>query len=221
MHYSDFLPSADGKLRDWATIFFAYLIIRLGKFNVPQSDYTPVHDAFVDFEAKLARAEDPETHTPGAVLAKNQARKVFEKALRPFIKAWIAFNPSVTDEDRLNMGLTVHKDHSTPVPDPTTFPEAMVVLPAAGIVQIHFRDQDADSKAKPFGVHGCEVGWAVLETEPEDWDDLNHSSFDTHTPINLTFSGHDRGKNLYFALRWENTRGVKGPWSIIQSAIIP
>jgi hypothetical protein len=31
----------------------------------------------------------------------------------------------------------------------------------------------------------------------------------------------DRGKKLYFALRWENTRGEKGPWSEIHSTIIP
>jgi hypothetical protein len=30
-----------------------------------------------------------------------------------------------------------------------------------------------------------------------------------------------RGKTVYFALRWENTRGEKGPWSEIMSAIIP
>ncbi|MDR3309361.1 MAG: hypothetical protein LBS80_05350, partial [Tannerella sp.] len=167
------------------------------------------------------RAEDPATRTSGSVLSKNESRNIFEKALRPFLKAWVAYNTKVTDEDRINMGLTVHKSHHSLVPVPATPPSAIIFLPAAGIVQIHFRDQDSDSKAKPPGVHGCEIAWAALDSEPEDWTDLNHSSFNTRTPINLVFSGRQRGKTLYFALRWENTRGLKGPWSIIQNAIIP
>jgi hypothetical protein len=35
------------------------------------------------------------------------------------------------------------------------------------------------------------------------------------------FENDQRGKTVYFALRWENTRGEKGPWSAIQIAIIP
>jgi hypothetical protein len=54
-----------------------------------------------------------------------------------------------------------------------------------------------------------------------DADELVHSSFDTHTPFKLKFNGHERGKTVYFALRWENTRGEKGPWSAVISAIIP
>lgn len=37
----------------------------------------------------------------------------------------------------------------------------------------------------------------------------------------LTFDENQRGKTVYFALRWENTRGEKGPWSQIVSSIIP
>ncbi|MDR2362267.1 MAG: hypothetical protein LBD91_06005 [Prevotellaceae bacterium] len=33
--------------------------------------------------------------------------------------------------------------------------------------------------------------------------------------------GQHCGKTVYFALRWENTRGEKGPWSDIMSATVP
>ncbi|MDR1865688.1 MAG: hypothetical protein LBR08_08985 [Bacteroidales bacterium] len=39
--------------------------------------------------------------------------------------------------------------------------------------------------------------------------------------LNGSFSGHDCGKRIHFAARWENTRGVKGHWCEIESAIIP
>jgi hypothetical protein len=53
------------------------------------------------------------------------------------------------------------------------------------------------------------------------WSELTHSTFCTRAPLRLTFNGNERGKTLYFATRWENTRSVKGPWSEIMEAIIP
>jgi hypothetical protein len=61
----------------------------------------------------------------------------------------------------------------------------------------------------------------VSEVAPSRWEDLRHSAFDTHTPLTLSFESDQRGKTLYFALRWENTRGEKGKYSPIASAIIP
>jgi hypothetical protein len=52
-------------------------------------------------------------------------------------------------------------------------------------------------------------------------EDLIHSAFDTRSPFTLSFDENQRGKTVYFCLRWENTRGEKGPWSEIVSGIIP
>jgi hypothetical protein len=48
-----------------------------------------------------------------------------------------------------------------------------------------------------------------------------HSSFATHPPFSLPFDLADTGKRLWYAARWENTTGQKGPWSEIMSVIIP
>jgi hypothetical protein len=48
-----------------------------------------------------------------------------------------------------------------------------------------------------------------------------HSEFDTHSPYIFQFDLPDAGKRLYVCARWENTRGQKGPWSVIKNAIIP
>ncbi|MDR1552126.1 MAG: hypothetical protein LBS69_01520, partial [Prevotellaceae bacterium] len=77
------------------------------------------------------------------------------------------------------------------------------------------------SKAKPAGQHGAEIRWTISDTPVVDVEELIHSAFDTHTPFTLEFQGHERGRMAYFCLCWENTRGEKGPWSEIVSAIIP
>ncbi|MDR0743629.1 MAG: hypothetical protein LBF05_04640, partial [Tannerella sp.] len=68
---------------------------------------------------------------------------------------------------------------------------------------------------------GVEIRWAILSAPPGSIDELIHSSFVIHTPFTLTFDESERGKKVYFILRWENTRGQKGPWSEIVSAVIP
>jgi hypothetical protein len=61
----------------------------------------------------------------------------------------------------------------------------------------------------------------MRDTPPDSLKDLVNSSFDTHTSFTFEFRGDERGKTVYFCLRWENTRGQKGPWSKIVNAIIP
>jgi hypothetical protein len=221
MEKRDFIPSADGKYYEWGLNLLDYINFRMISMNITQEQYDLASEPFLQFEVDYKAAINPTTRTTAAILAKTESKSVSVKAMRLFNKQCLAYNPNVSDSDRANMGLPIHKETRSPVPDPTTIPEANVLLPAPAVVQINFRDKDSESKSKPVGVHGCEVGWEILEVAPTDWSQLKHSSFDTHTPLELTFSGDDRGHTLYFALRWENTRGVKGHWSEIQSAIIP
>jgi hypothetical protein len=39
--------------------------------------------------------------------------------------------------------------------------------------------------------------------------------------MTIDFEEEDRGKTFWYAVRWENTTGLKGPWSEIRSAVIP
>jgi hypothetical protein len=43
----------------------------------------------------------------------------------------------------------------------------------------------------------------------------------TRTPHILEFTEEERGKTVYVAICWQNEKGEKGPWSEIESAIVP
>jgi hypothetical protein len=174
------------------------------------------------FSAALTDWENPAQRTPAKTAELQITEKAFREAYRQLYTGFLKSSPLVTDKDLLEMGLPErHSGGGKPAPLPTTLVEASVVPIGPGIIEIHFRDKGSDSKAKPAGVHGAEIAWAILDTPPADWSELVHSSFDTHTPLRMTFENHLRGKTLYFALRWENTTGEKGDWNEIQSVIIP
>jgi len=221
MRQHDFIPSNDGKFEEWAKILLNYLESRLVEFGIQQDKFDDLKQLYDVFSQKYKVASNPETRTSGSIISKTESRKLFEKNARVFVKAYLAYNPSVLDEDRENMGLTVRKTTRTKLTDPVTVPSGSVETPYAATVRINFRDKNGIHKSKPPGIHGCDVCWAILESPPEDWSQLTHSSFHTTTPVDLTFTGYERGQTLYFALRWENNRGQKGHWSEIQSAVIP
>jgi hypothetical protein len=109
----------------------------------------------------------------------------------------------------------------TPNQKPTTFPDAFVKSDVIRELTVDFRDHESLSRGKPHGIHGVEIRWAILDHQPQDVNELIHSEFDTHSPFTLEFKENERGQTVWFCLRWENTRGEKGPWSEFISAIIP
>ena len=164
---------------------------------------------------------DERTHIKTVHLANTE--KVFREAYRQLYTGFLKTSPLVTDEDLAAMHLPArHSGGGTPAPVAATYPDYDIDSGTIRRLTIHFFDQGKKkTKAKPAGQHGAEIVWAILEAPPADVGSLTHSSFDTHTPLTLEFAEHERGKTVYFCLRWENTRGEKGPWSEILSAFIP
>jgi hypothetical protein len=200
----------------------SYLAQIYPQIEFPPNVYQDLNTLYDDFTQKLQIAESPTTRTKAAVQAKVDARKILEQTLRQAIREYLTNNHLLTDPDRDNLGLPIHKTTRTPAPIATTYPEFEVDSSTIRRLTIHYHDQgSAKSKAKPVGQHGAEIRWMMSETPIIDVVDLKNSAFDTKTPFMLEFEGHDRGKTVYFCLRWENTRGEKGPWSEIESAFVP
>jgi hypothetical protein len=217
---ANFVPKNDRKFLEWLTLVVNYLKNKFGAWNIPESTQQHVEQLLANFAAALIAYENPQTKTPIALTAKKETRKAAESGIRALLKGFVTYSPFVTDEDRTAMELPIHKTTRTTAPVPTSPPFFETDTSVLRRITIHFFDQNT-KKAKPAGVHGAEIRWAILDAPAVDVEDLTNSSFDTRTPFTLEFKGHERGKVLYFCLCWENTTGKKGPWSEIASAIIP
>jgi hypothetical protein len=222
MKYTDFIPRSDIEFNKWQENFLQKLELIMIRLKIPITVVSALREVWGQWTTTFQAASDPDTATKIAVKDKQKARKTYEKALRDFIKFYVAYNPETTDHDREEMGIPVHKTTRTPAEVAKTYPEFEIDSHTLRLLIIHFYDQgEKKTKAKPAGQHGAEIRWAMLDTPPASLKDLANSSFDTHTPFTLDFDESERGKMVYFVLRWENTRGEKGPWSPIHNAIIP
>jgi hypothetical protein len=222
MSRPDYIPQADAKFFEWATVLIRNLGKLINRIDFPEDRYAQLKQLFDDFKQKFKVATSPSTRTKPAVLDKNQARDALKKAIRRAVKEYLVYNHRVTDHDRGSLRLPVYKTTRTPAKVAETYPHFSIDSSMLRCLTIHFCDTGHEkSKAKPPGQHGAEIRWVISDTPIVQMEELLHSSFDTRTPFTFEFDGHQRGKTVYFALCWVNTRGKKGPWSAIESAFIP
>jgi hypothetical protein len=216
----DYIPHSDGAFLEWAKTLIAYATAHETAFNVPAGTLTPIQGQLTAYETAFETAQNPNRGKVD-VLTKNETKAVLETALRGFIKAYISYNPAVTDADKENMGLPLRDTTRTPTPAPSTIPELELDSSIIRRVSVIFKDSGSDKRGKPAGVHGIELRWSLLEAVPTSVEDLKNSAFDTASPYTFSFDEADRGKALYICPRWENNKGDKGPWGEIVKAIIP
>jgi hypothetical protein len=217
----NYLPQAYAPLLNWLTNFISYLVANLARFGIPTAKVDPLQTKVNEFQTAQTVAEHPNAGKADRLNRKEKAAAV-SKAVRVFVNAFLRFNENVTDEDRVKLGITVPDTTPTAQHEPSTMP--LVTLIDSSIIMriiLHYRDSMSAGRAKPYGIHGVEIWWAILDVPPVTTADLIHSEFSTRSSHTFIFDENQRGKTVWFRLRWENNRGQKGPWSELYSAIIP
>lgn len=191
----------------------------VGAFGWKQTETAAVLAAVEEF--LTARTDYENIDSSKNRLKKDEAKAAAKTAMRDFANSSIRFNKAMQDEDKLVYGLSpVNRTH-TAGSAPATFPEAEPDTSIIRQVTIRFWDSATKKRGKPRGVHGAEIRWALLGRAPTSVEELSQSDFNTATPCTLRFDESDRGKRLYFCLRWDSNAGLKGPYGEIYSAVVP
>jgi len=213
------IPTKDADFNVWQDIIAKEAI---AKTNAWLLDPTWISGTLTPARTKWNTAwtayENPATRTPLIIAAKQDARKDYEKVLTTLVGNFKS-NTRVTDDDRRAMGINIPDTTPTPAPVPTTYPILAIDPSTSRRLTINFRDSQASSIAKPKGIHGAEIKWLIADEKPTV-EQLTNSTYDTRTPYTLVFTDQERGKTVWICARWQNTRGEKGPWGDMESAIV-
>jgi hypothetical protein len=190
-------------------------------WGLDQQWMTNVFDPAADYRnGKYAAYIDPLVRTPLITAEKTAARKAYEPHVSLLVKA-LRYNTRLTEDQRLELELA---DYDTSPSAPSvlhSWPVAVITPVGPGILRIDWHDSLTGKKAKPEHVHGTEIRRGIFATPPRSAEDIQHSEFSTRTPYFLESDLSLRGQTVYLCFRWEDTRGQKGPWSEILSAVIP
>jgi hypothetical protein len=232
MTKNDWIPKAHELRYDMATQTWTYISTepqrsRMGfasstvQGNWLDSDF---YFAYIAFSTAYNAWKNQATRTKLLSSALIDAEKAFIPKYRQLYTGFLKNSPLVTNEDLIAMALPERGSGGRhPSPVPSTIPDSDADTSVPRRVTIHFYDdKGAHKKAKPKGVHCIECKWAIFETRDlPTLDMLVNSSVDTNSPLTLEFDDKQRGLALCYALRWENTRGEKGPFGAVTQVIIP
>jgi hypothetical protein len=218
---TDYIPKPYPALGSWLANLVSVTRADQTRFEIPPGKVDALEVAADEYSAANAAAESPAANRIDRQLRKEKAVTA-KRAARGFVNLYLRYNPNVTNEDRIALGLTVPDDHPTQKTVTGSHPVITADTSTLLHVKLHLRDSAIQkSHAKPQGVHGCEIVWAILDAPPTDTEDLTHSAFTTKATYDFEFGEKQRGQHLFFRGRWENNRGEKGPWGEIGNSIIP
>jgi hypothetical protein len=192
----------DSRSGDWYRVEFK------PKYNV----YTPIYEEWADLKKRTPFV------TEELVAAEKELRPLFRK-----LCASLKDSMLVTDADLVTLGLPKRrsgKRKRAPIAD---LPPMFEVRPLeSSRIRIYFYPESSPAKrGKPEGQSGVEVRWRFSDRTVTSPSKFTRSRFSTASPCTLEFDSGDSGKEIEIVLRWENTRGEKGPWSHIARVVIP
>lgn len=218
---ADYLPSSDPEFDLWQKNLMEKIKQFMLAWGISPDKVMGLDSKQGVWNIAFPKASNKQNRTTTEVQAKNDALEDYKKEIRHFVTEFLASNSLVSDSDRISMGLTVKSGTRTASPVPTTSPLGTVDFSVRLQHILHLSDQATpQSKAKPAGVHGCEV-WVKFGGEPpKDASELQYLGVSTTNSYTITYEGKQANIVVYYWLRWVNTRGEYGPWSITVSSII-
>jgi hypothetical protein len=216
----NYIPTKETDFIEWSENLITVSIAHKDEWNLSQSKLDELLALHNEVKT-LHQLCQTSSFTKLDMQAKNEKKAELLHLEKVIERNNLHNNDAMTDNGRQELRIPIYDKTPSPHPAPDTLPDVEIDTPFPRVVQIKFRAINAPRWGKPKYVHGLECLWVIADTAPAKIEDLLHSSFATHSPLDLTFDEDQRGKRLYFAVRWESGTVKKGPWSDIYSAIIP
>jgi hypothetical protein len=224
------IPAPDDEFDEWFKNLCVYTIERAQGarkewFHIPDDALTELITRYADWFTAYIVTTKPVCQIKGQeeawVQAKDEARAAAEAVILPFVGEYLR-DGAIPLDDLLELGVHVPTPW-TPDAKPDGYPGAYGRGAGPGTVTITF-EPSGWFKTWPEGVIGAEIRWDIREDSERpslDKETYTNSVFAESSPVTLTFDESQRGKVLYFYIRWESRTHVKGDSTGIWSAHIP
>jgi hypothetical protein len=222
MPKSNYLPQPFKELLTWLINFITYLDDPqvYSRLALDPARINALHDEINAYRDACTLADSPNAGKADR-LDRREKRTSVSKSVRHYVNVALRYNESLTDEDRVHLGLTVPDTTSTPENETDEFPEIEVDTSVIRRVKCKFLNRE-HHVAKPPQTHGIELrSGFVPEGEKPSLRHLLNSSFSTRASMKMDFTDEDRGKRLGLCARYENNTGGKGPFGPIVIVFIP
>jgi hypothetical protein len=213
-------PATDNGLLAWSLNFSTRISaapVPLGLTAAQATSYATLHTNFSTAMANI----DPGEKSRSLVAAKNAARLALKTSAR-LLASIIQGQASVTDQQKIDLGLTV-RNAPTPIPPPNKAPGITIVATTGNTVRIRLFDPtDAAVRGKPAGVDGASIFSFTGPSAPTTESAWNFEGVTSKTRLDITFPDTIApGSQVWFTAFWFNGRKQDGPAATPVSTNIP
>ena len=201
-----YMPRRDADARAYMLNFAQQLVDRPEVYHVSPQKADSVRGAVEAFSHALQLSFDPATRSVRNIFLKDEARRAAELACRP-IYLHVKVDPSITDADKLGLGVRPMNAHRTRIGPPADAPWlSLVGLDTSGHT-LAYSNAHSPSLAKPFGATQLQLFCAFPRA---DWTLVGCF---TRIPIRVDSPLAMHGQFAMYRARWMNRKGQVGPWS--------
>ena len=214
----DFLPARDADLLNWSRNFDQQINTppgpgAFGISALQAAQYTVLHDAFA---AGYANATNANLNSKAAIGAKNSAKKALKAEARKLARI-VQATPSVTNDQRGKLGLTIADPHMTAIARPADPPIVSVLRSLGCIVRIRLRDKSSpDRLGRPPGTAGAVIMSYTAQPQgepremkaPANMANWTFRGIATRRYFDVNFDADvPAGAKVWITAMWFNTRG--------------
>jgi hypothetical protein len=210
------VPTQEEKLIELLAVWLVQLAnpTLQAAYDWPAGECTLTLAAFTAFmDARTAYQAAP---TKANHIEKEELKKTAVEAMRKFARERIRNNSKMTDGQKLELGVTIADQEPSPVPVPDAGPDSEAIISARepGVVKVRYLGP------KPYGVDRIEIAWSISETVIDSPDQLTNNDTFSRNPWEHTFTAAERGKKMYYSLRYLTKEGASH-WSDVREVVIP
>jgi hypothetical protein len=206
----DFLPSKDAELLSWSSGFSSKITATPTAYGLVAAQATAYAALNTAFSTAYATAINPPTRTVGTVAAKNDAKTPLRAMARELARIIQAY-PSLTNQQRVDLGLTV-RDEPSPINPPEESPVLEVVSAFGRTLKVRLHAVDTTRRGKPAGVAGASVFTYVGDAPPADISAWKFEGSTTRTMFDVEFAPTvPAGSCVWLTAFWYSPRAMSGP----------
>lgn len=208
-----YIPPKDADFASWMENFSDLITANPSLYGLVAADAVTIAGVNATYQSAYTTAVNPATRTGPSVAAKDAAKAAALNVARPY-SIQIRNNAGVTNQDKLDLGLTVPDLTPTPIPAPSTSPLLDIVAATPLQHTLRYADQNTpDSRAKPFGATALLLYRSIGVAAAVDPDQADFVGVFTKVPVASNFASGDVGKIATYFGRWATRTGLVGPWS--------
>ncbi|GHU49009.1 hypothetical protein FACS1894200_07060 [Spirochaetia bacterium] len=218
-HGKDWLPGSRAARLEMAKSWAEIMVEKCAGWNIPPA-VVVAFDGFITTAEAALSATTGASRGPVATEASREAFKALVANMR-FIKDRYFKVPPLTNEDLVALGLTP-KDQTRSLIGPSESRPGFESKPV-DVCRIGIRiwDEATGEKRRPYGMNGGVLAYGFGDSPLATRKELNRAALITKSPYILTAAEEYRGKLISMAMCWQTASGDQGPWSEIQSTIVP